>query len=130
MITNRKSWATAFVVGITLLGILIVLRIMFSGGIRVTIQNTGRKPLGSVKVYVTGTTHNLGDIAAGATAEVVVNATGESHLEIEFIDTEGQTERLNAGGYFESSYRGTIRVSIKDGVIDKNEQQITISPYL
>jgi len=31
---------------------------------------------------------------------------------------------LDAGGYFESGYRGTIRLSIKDGVIAKNEQDI------
>jgi len=34
----------------------------------------------------------------------------------------GQTQRLNAGGYFESGYRGWIRVEIKDGQIDKFEE--------
>jgi len=47
-------------------------------------------------------------------------------LEVEFKDTAGQTQRLNAGGYFESGYRGSIRVEIKDGQIDKNEQDIKL----
>jgi hypothetical protein len=44
-------------------------------------------------------------------------------LEIEFTDSDGQPQRLDAGGYFEPGYRGTIDISIKDGVIEKNEQK-------
>ncbi len=68
--------------------------------------------------------YDLGDIAPGESATARVNPTGESELEVEFRDTDDQTHRLNAGGYFESGYRGSIRVEIKDGVIDKNEQDI------
>jgi len=31
---------------------------------------------------------------------------------------------MNAGDYFESGYRGTIRVEIKDGQIDKFEEDV------
>jgi hypothetical protein len=126
---NRKSRILAFVVGIALIGTLIVLRMPVSlwGGIQVTIQNTGNQPLRAVRLHVTGATYDLGDIAAGKTAEAIVRATSESGLEIEFTDTNGRNNRLNAGGYFESGYRGTIRVSIKDDVIDMNEQQIRTS---
>jgi hypothetical protein len=55
-----------------------------------------------------------------------VNPTSESDLEIEFTDSDAKARRLHAGGYFESGYRGTIRVSIKDGVIEKNEQDIKL----
>jgi len=57
---------------------------------------------------------------------MTVHPTGESHLEIEFTDADGQAKRLDAGGYFEPGYRGTIDISIKDGVIQKNEQQIRL----
>ena len=55
-----------------------------------------------------------------------MHPTGESHLEIEFIDVDGQTGRLDAGGYFEPGYRGTMDISITDGVIEKNEQKIRL----
>ena len=49
-----------------------------------------------------------------------MHPTGESHLEIGFIDVDGQTGRLDAGGYFGPGYRGTIDISITDGAIEKN----------
>jgi len=75
---------------------------------------------------VTGASCNLGDIAPGATADAMVHPTSESHLEIQFTDGDGQDKRLDAGGYFEPGYRGTINVSIKDGVIEENEQEISL----
>jgi hypothetical protein len=39
---------------------------------------------------------------------------------------DGKTNRLDAGGYFESGYKGTIDISIKDGRIQKNEQNIRL----
>jgi hypothetical protein len=91
-----------------------------------TIQNTGSQPLRSVVLSVTGASYNLGDIPPGATAHVTVHPTGESHLEIQFTDSDGQAHRLNAGGYFESGYRGTINISIKDDVIQENQQKISL----
>lgn len=70
---------------------------------------------------MTGNSYPLGDIAPGASGKATVESTGESHLEIELIDNDGQSKRLNAGGYFEPGYRGSVEVSIKDGVIEKNE---------
>lgn len=86
-----------------------------------TVENTGASPLKSVVLHVTGESYDIGDIAPGETATARVIPTGESELEVEFKDTDGQTQRLNAGGYFESGYRGSIRVEIKDGQIDKFE---------
>ena len=58
--------------------------------------------------------------------EATVHPTGESNLEIRFTDPDGQARQLDAGGYFEPGYRGTIRVSIKEGEIVKNEQEIRL----
>ena len=93
-------------------------------GIAVRVENTGQTPIRSLTLHVTGNSYSLGDLAAGAFKEATVKSTGESGLELEF-ENHGQARRLNAGGYFEPGYRGTIRVSIKDGVIDGNDQRIT-----
>jgi hypothetical protein len=77
-------------------------------------------------LHVTGASYPLGDIAPGSSAEATVICHGQSGLEIEFSNSDGKTQRLNAGGYFESGYRGTIRVSIKDGAIERNEQQMIL----
>lgn len=105
---------------------VVLVAFLFRSGIHVTIKNTGSQPLRSVVLHVSGASYTLGDIPPGTTAHAILQATGESHLEIEFTDPDGQTQRLDAGGYFEASYRGTIDISIKDGVIEKNEQQIRL----
>ena len=95
-------------------------------GIRIAVQNTGTSPLTSVVLHVTGASYELGAVAPGESATTRVNPVGESHLEVEFTDNDGHTQRLNAGGYFEPGYRGTIRVVIKDGQIDKFEEDIKL----
>ena len=80
----------------------------------------------SVVLQVTGASYDLGDIPADASATARVQSTSESGLQIEFTDSDGKVQRLDAGGYFESGYRGTIRVSIKDGTIETNEQDIKL----
>ncbi len=84
----------------------------------------GRQPLRSVVLFVTGNSYSLGELPSGSTAEATVKCTGDSHLEIEFIDDVGETKRLDAGGFFQPGCRGTIRVSIRDGMIQENEQHI------
>jgi len=123
---RRQFWFIGFLTCIALLLVAEMAFVFFRIGIHVTIQNTGNLPLRSVVLFVSGASHSLGDIPAGATAQATVHTTGESHLEIQFTDTRGQTKRLDAGGYFESGYRGTIDISIKDGVIETNEQQIRL----
>jgi hypothetical protein len=121
---RRQFWFIGFLACVALL-LLAGLVVTFSrSGVHVTIKNTGSQPLRSVVLHVPGASHSLGDIPLGATAQATVHATGESHLEIEFTNPDGQPYRLDAGGYFEPGYRGTIDISIKDGVIEKNEQRI------
>ncbi len=93
-------------------------------GIHVSVENTGNLPIRSVVLYVTGNSYNLGDIPPTTKAEATARCTGDSHLEIEFSDDTGATKRLDAGGFFQPGYRGTIRVSIRNGVIEGNEQDI------
>jgi len=120
---QRRWWLLAIPVVLLLIS---VVASQLRPGIRVTVENAGTTPLKSVVLHVTGASCDLGDLAPGESATARVSPTGESELEVEIKDTDGQTQRLNAGGYFESGYRGTIRVEIKDGQIDKNEQDIKL----
>jgi hypothetical protein len=95
-------------------------------GIKVVTKNTGRAPIRSVILYVTGRAYPLGDLAPDVSKEAIVEPTNESHLEIEFVDEAGSKLRIDAGGYFEPGYRATIWVSIKDGAVEANEQRVNI----
>ena len=118
---ERRPWVLLIPAILVALVLIVVLVLQFRSGVQVAVENTGTTPLKSVVLHVTGVSYDLGDIAPGESAKARVNPTGESELEVEFKDTDGQTQRLNAGGYFESGYRGSIRVEIKDGQIDKFE---------
>ena len=116
---KQRRWLIA-----VLIIVLVVVMIQSRSGIHVTILNAGATPLRSVVIHVTGDSHSVGDIAPGGAIRVRVRPTSDSHLEIEFTDDDGQLKRLDAGGYFKSGYRGTIQVSIKEGMIDTNEHNI------
>ena len=123
---KRRRWWLIAISALVMVLVGFVLFVQVRPGIVVTIENTGTTPLKSVVVHVTGASYKLGDIAPGDSANVRVRPKSDSNLEIEFKDADGQAKRLNAGGYFESGYRGTIRVSIKDGTIDKFEEDIKL----
>lgn len=65
----------------------------------------------SVVLYVTGNSHTIGDIPIGECRTTIVEPTADSNLEIEFTDDELGKVRVNAGGYFEPGYRGTVWAS-------------------
>lgn len=123
---KRPCWLAGIPICVLLVVLVVLVLFLFRSGIHVTVQNTGSEPLRSVVLHVTGGSYCLGDITPGSIAHATVHTTGESHLEIQFTDTGGQPHRLDAGGYFEPGYRGTIDISIKDDVIEKNEQQIRL----
>jgi hypothetical protein len=125
--TRRRWWLIGALMTFALLvvvGLLMAQRLR--AGVLVTIHNIGATPLRSVVLQITGASYPLGDIAPGSYRETTVVSHGESNLEIEFTNIDGKAQRLDAGGYFESGYRGTIRVSINDGTIEANEQQFTL----
>ena len=125
MSDKKKRWWLLAIPIMLLIAVGVVL-FQFRPGIQVTVQNTGSTPMHSVVLHVTGATYELADIPPGASATARVKSTGESHLEIEFTDSDGKVQRLDAGGYFESGYRGTVFVSVNDGAIEENEQDIKL----
>lgn len=113
---NRRWWLLALSVVFLLIAIA---AFQLRSGIQVTVENSGTSPLNSVVLHVTGSSYDLGDIVPGESATARVSPTGESELEVEFKDIDGQIQNLNVGGYFESGYRGSIKIEIKDGQIEK-----------
>lgn len=121
-----RWWLVTVLVGVVTFAVIMALALQRTSGIRVSVENTGTSPLNQVVLHVTGASYNVGDVAPGSSAAARVRPSSESHLEIEYVDDDGNVQRLNAGGYFEPGYRGTIRVSVTDGVIDVNEQDIEL----
>ena len=78
--------------------------------IRLMVENLGRTPLDSVIVLTTGRSYPIGTIPAGTTRELLIGANGESHIELEH--GRAGRRRLIVGTYFESGYRGSIRVRV------------------
>jgi hypothetical protein len=78
--------------------------------IRLMVENVGQTPLDSVIVFTTGRSYPIGTIPAGATRELLIGANGESHIELEH--GRAGRRRLIVGTYFESGYRGSIRVRV------------------
>ena len=118
---RRQKW----IIALAIVALLILVgSFRLRSGIQVTIKNSGNAPIRSVVLHVTGNSYPLGDIASGASARATIKSTGESHLEIELIDDDGESKRLNAGGYFEPGYRGSIDASIKNGVLERNQQEM------
>jgi hypothetical protein len=123
--TKKSGLVQKWLVAIAVIVLLLLYGTLRTrSGIQVTITNAGKAPIRSVELFVTGNSYPLGDIAPGASGKATVESTGDSHLEIELIDNDGQSKRLNAGGHFEPGYRGSIEVSIKDGVIEANEGRL------
>ena len=121
---QRRLWLLSIPAVLVIAALSGLLVFQIQSGVRVTIQNTGSSALKSVVLHVTGASYKLRDIAVGESVTMRVDPISESHLEVEFTHIDGQVQRLNAGGYFESGYRGTIRVEIKDSQIDKFDEDI------
>ena len=114
------------VAGVVLLILIGCVLLQFRSGIHVTVENSGSTPIRSVVLHVTGNSYSLSDLLPGASSQATVHATSESHLEIEIVDADGKPQRLTADCYFEPSYRGKIHVSIKDGAIDRYDEQLEL----
>jgi hypothetical protein len=118
-------WAIRSVAAvIALIVILGVLYHILTDGIRVVVRNEGPGAMRDVAVFVTGRTYYLNDIPPGQERSVRVRPKGESHIEIGYIDEAGRSVRLDAGGYFESGYHGTVRVGISGGRVESFQQNV------
>ena len=83
-----------------------------NGSTRVVIENVSDIPLEEVVVHVTGNSYKLGKLEPHNTRSVDVNPTGESHVEIEHRDSNGDRKRLYVDCYLEPRNGGILEVTI------------------
>ncbi len=115
--------ATTTVAAVVLAGYL-----WFSSGVSVTVHNSGSSPLVDLKVSVTGKTHELGDLANGATKQCLVKPTSDSHVEISYRLPDGTIKHHSVDCYLESGARGAVNAEVRDGVLIHTSHQVGLSP--
>lgn len=86
--------------------------LFFDTGVSVIVFNADSKALDDVVVHVTGNSYPVGNIGPGHWRRISVQSKGESGVAVEFRERDGSRRRLDAGGYFESGYSGTIAVTL------------------
>ena len=93
-------------------------------GMRVTVINNGPEALSDLVIHVTGSRHQVGRLPVGEARTILVSPKSESGVELTFEDHSGKPHRLNAGGYIEPGYRGTIEIELRDCAIKRNDHQV------
>jgi hypothetical protein len=94
-------------------------------GVTVVLRNRDSATLNGVTIHVTGRDYPVGDIPAGSEKRVLVDPTGESHIEISQQNADGRG-RLAVECYFEGGYSGTIEIEISRTVATVVDNRITI----
>ena len=106
-----------WLVGFTLAAVVVLLKYLkYREGIEVAVSNVGKAEVACI-VHVTGHAYDLGRIGASKIARTRVEPTSESHLEIEIVDTLGDSHREKIDCYFEPDYYGKVCVDVDDGRI-------------
>jgi len=98
-----------------------------SDGITLSIENVGTAPLDSLLVLTTGHEYTVGTVEPGASRTLHVEATSESHIELEY--GIGERRRLIVGTYFEPGYRGRIRIKVTQDSIVELMDSVRVGPY-
>jgi len=89
------------------------------GGTKVLLKNVDDKPLRSVFLHVTGNSYELGELDPGETRALKVYPTGESHIEIEHLDLDGEKKRLLVDCYIEPRSGGTVKIEVNNDSVVK-----------
>lgn len=107
-----------------------VAALVASGGVDVVVQNKGLETISDVKVHVTGNSYLIGSLAPGQAQWIRVTPKGESHVEIEFVDTSRNAQRVVADCYFEKRhYKGTITVDIAGNGVSRVDDKTELSLF-
>lgn len=87
-------------------------------GIVVSVTNTGSAPLTAIEVRYTGGTIRVPARAPNASHHARVAATGESLLDMRFVDANGARRSETVGVFFEPGYTGSVAILVDDaGVV-------------
>jgi len=94
-------------------------------GVTVIVRNRDAATLSDVTIHVTGREYPIGDVPPGSERNVLVDPTGESHIEIAHGPT-GERARLLVGCYFEGGYSGTIEIDVTRTEATVASNEITV----
>ena len=94
-------------------------------GVTVVLRNTDATALSDVTIHVTGRDYPIGDMPSGSTRNILVDPTGESHIEISQQHADGRG-RLVVQCYFESGYSGQIDIDVSRASATVANNQIAI----
>ena len=106
---------------IAALALLIVYWVTRVGGVEFTLNNAGAEPLRGVIVEVTGRSYKLGDLPPGSSKTVKLNATGDSHIELRFLNGR----RLTIDCYFGPGSGGSIKAKVTSQAVVAVEDEIS-----
>jgi hypothetical protein len=105
---SERMWSTRLLLGT--LALLPAFGCRGRDAIVLTLQNVGTAALDSVVVFTTGRAYRVGSLGPGASKQVLIGASGESHIEIEH--GQDSRRRLRVGTYFEKGYGGKVVVRL------------------
>jgi hypothetical protein len=99
-------------------------------GLWVTVVNRDAAVMRAVTVRLRGSVYPLGDLAPGQSASVRVRTSGghgrdESGVRVAYLDRQGDTVLLDAGGYISAGDVGDFEVEVKGGDILRAEGNTT-----
>ncbi|WP_347244394.1 hypothetical protein [Thermogutta sp.] len=92
--------------------VLLFLKWQYASGVSVTLQNDSGKPIQDVVLSYTGGRTCLPYLAEGSRVTTRINPSGESHLEVDWVDPGGNAYHRVVDCYFERNYSGTLDITI------------------
>jgi hypothetical protein len=123
MMINTKVLVGGFTVAV--IGAAGLVWAYWNRGVTIVLRNTDSAALLDVTIHVTGRDYPIGDMPAGSTRNVLVDPTGESHIEISMQQAGGRG-RLPVQCYFEAGYSGEIAIDISRDSVTVVDNQIAI----
>ena len=117
--------ALAGMLSVAAIGVAGLVWASWQRGVTVVVRNIDSAPLVGVMIHVTGRDYPIGDMPAGSMRSVLVDPTGESHIEISQRHAGGR-ERRRVECYFEAGYSGSIGIEISRTAASVVDNQIAV----
>lgn len=91
-------------------------------GVKVVVSNHGLKSITNLQIAFTGGNESLRNLAPGTSHEFTINPTGESGIELSFMNSDGALQNTKLDVYLGRNYEGRLEVLIApDGTVKLNE---------
>lgn len=85
---------------------------LFPAGVKVDVTNEGSEPISDLKINFKGGNKTLSELGVGSTHEFIVKPSGESDIDISFLDSKGNARNYKVDVYFETNYQGRIDIKV------------------